>query len=67
MSSWCCAGAWSMFSEASVAIDGLLGAGLQTTAWLYILWHAGFPLFVIVYELLKDADPSKQQPGRVLN
>lgn len=28
---------------------GLLGAGPQTTAWLYIFWHSGFPLFVIVY------------------
>jgi Membrane-associated sensor, integral membrane domain len=36
---------------------GLLGAGLQTTTWLYTLWHAGFPLFVIAYALLKDADP----------
>jgi signal transduction histidine kinase len=35
---------------------GLLGAGLQTTTWLYTLWHAGFPLFVIAYALLKDAD-----------
>jgi hypothetical protein len=56
-----------LFSEASVAIDGLLGAGLQTTVWLYILWYAGFPLFVIVYALLKDGDPSKQQPSRALN
>src|SRR6202045_2780992 len=38
---------------------GLLGAGLQTTHWLYILWHAGFPMFVIAYALLKDADPAK--------
>ena len=28
---------------------GLLGAGPQTTAWLYMFWHAGFPLFVIAY------------------
>jgi hypothetical protein len=39
---------------------GLLGAGLQTTNWLYILWHAGFPMFVIAYALLKDADPAKR-------
>jgi signal transduction histidine kinase len=30
---------------------GLLGAGPQTTAWLYFLWHAGFPLLVIAYAL----------------
>ena len=28
---------------------GLLGAGPQTTAWLYMFWHSGFPLFVIAY------------------
>lgn len=28
---------------------GLLGAGSQTTAWLYMVWHGGFPLFVIAY------------------
>src|SRR5579863_9488014 len=26
---------------------GLLSAGPQTTAWLYMLWHGGFPLFVV--------------------
>jgi signal transduction histidine kinase len=39
---------------------GLLGAGLQSTNWLYQLWHAGFPTFVIAYALLKDADPAKR-------
>ncbi len=29
--------------------DGLLYAGPQTTAWLYVFWHGGFPLFVIGY------------------
>lgn len=33
---------------------GLLGAGTQTTAWIYFLWHGGFPLFVIAYALIKD-------------
>ncbi len=34
---------------------GLLGAGPQTTAWLYMFWHSGFPLFVMAYTLLKDS------------
>ncbi|MBX3502210.1 MAG: MASE4 domain-containing protein [Alphaproteobacteria bacterium] len=34
------------------APGGLLGAGPQSTAWLYMLWHAGFPLAVIAYALL---------------
>jgi len=33
---------------------GLLGAGPQSTAWLYMFWHGGFPLCVIAYALLKD-------------
>ena len=32
---------------------GLLGAGSQTTAWLYMFWHGGFPIFVIAYTVLK--------------
>src|SRR5258708_6434044 len=35
------------------AATGLLGAGTQTTAWLYISWHIVFPLVVIAYVLLK--------------
>jgi two-component system, sensor histidine kinase and response regulator len=33
----------------SFSRTGLLDAGSQTTAWLYIFWHAGFPLAVILY------------------
>ena len=36
------------------APSGLLGAGLQTTAWLFIFWHFGFPASVIGYACLKD-------------
>jgi signal transduction histidine kinase len=39
---------------------GLLGAGLQSTAWLSVLRYLGFPAFVIAYALLKDADPPKR-------
>ncbi|HEY6024891.1 MAG TPA: MASE4 domain-containing protein [Pseudolabrys sp.] len=35
------------------APDGLLGAGPQTTAWLYVFWHGGFPLFVMAYAILR--------------
>lgn len=31
------------------APQGLLGADLQTTAWLFQFWHAGFPLCVLSY------------------
>jgi signal transduction histidine kinase/FixJ family two-component response regulator len=39
---------------------GLLGAGPQTTAWMYMFWHAGFPLFVIAYAMRKDAAPGAE-------
>src|SRR5437867_3055852 len=38
------------------APTGLLGAGPQSTAWLYMFWHGGFPLLVIGYALLKSPD-----------
>ncbi|MBR0715228.1 PAS domain S-box protein [Bradyrhizobium liaoningense] len=38
------------------APNGLLGAGPQTTVWLYMIWHGGFPLFVLTYAWLKDID-----------
>jgi signal transduction histidine kinase len=39
---------------------GPLGASLQSTPWLYLFWHEGFIVFVIVYALLKDFDPFKK-------
>ena len=33
---------------------GLLGAGPQTTAWLYMVWHAGLPAAVMVYAFLRN-------------
>jgi signal transduction histidine kinase len=42
-----------------LAPDGLVG-GLQTTAHLYLIWHCGFPLFVIGYAVAKDPGPSRR-------
>jgi uncharacterized membrane protein len=39
------------------AAGELHGAGLQSANWLYIVWHVGFPIFMIAFALLKDADP----------
>ena len=45
---------------------GLLGAGPQTTAWLYMFWHAGFPLLVIAYALLKSRPgAARWRPRRI--
>ena len=46
---------------------GLLGAGPQSTSWLYTFWHAGLPLFVIGYAFLKDAEPSATGNSRPLH
>jgi hypothetical protein len=51
---------WLLTFPGVFAPGGLLGAGLQSTNWLYILWHGGFPTFVMGYALLKDADPAKR-------
>jgi len=34
--------------------SGLFNGGAQTSAWIYLFWHAGFPLFVAAYALLKS-------------
>jgi hypothetical protein len=50
---------------------GLLSSGLSGAAWLFSFWHILFPLAVIAYVLLKDANESASrlvtlQPGRVI-
>jgi signal transduction histidine kinase len=35
---------------------GLFGSGLQSAVWLYWSWHAGLPLAIIGYVLIKDTD-----------
>jgi diguanylate cyclase (GGDEF)-like protein len=54
-----------VFSE-----TGLLGANNQTTAWLYVFWHGGFPLFVLAYALLPERDDAsayiRRHPGRAI-
>jgi signal transduction histidine kinase len=36
--------------------SGLFGSGLQSAVWLYWFWHAGLPLAVIGYALVKNTD-----------
>ncbi len=45
------------------ARTGLLNAGPQTTAWLYQVWHGGFPLLVLGYALLKDSNGGAKIQG----
>jgi len=45
------------------APDGLLNAGPQTTVWLFMIWHGGFPLLTLGYALLKDSDGGAEIRG----
>lgn len=50
-------------------LSGLLHAGPQTTAWLFMFWHAGFPLAVIGYALLEhgaNARESMRAPATIV-
>ena len=48
---------WMLTFPGGFAPAGQIGAGLQSTAWLYVMWHAGFFLFVIAYALLNRTAP----------
>jgi PAS domain S-box-containing protein len=47
------------------APNGLFNAGSQTTVWLYMVWHGGFPVLVLGYGLLKDRDGGPKIAGSV--
>jgi signal transduction histidine kinase/ActR/RegA family two-component response regulator len=44
------------------AEGGLLSGGPQTTAWLYMLWHAAFPVLVVIYALPPRAGSAPEMP-----
>jgi signal transduction histidine kinase len=41
----------------TLSASGLLGAGLQTAPWVFIVWHTTAPLSVVAYALLKRRGP----------
>ncbi len=45
------------------SLSGVLGAGLQTSAWIYNFWHYGFPLAVIIYAISLRVDHTNQPRG----
>ena len=50
-----------------LAPGGALGSGPQTTAWLYMAWHAVFPLCVVAYALDRGEFGSPRMiPGSML-
>lgn len=44
------------------AASGLLGAGLDTTAWLYVIWHCSLPVAVIAYATLRRSPAEQRVP-----
>jgi signal transduction histidine kinase len=55
---------WLLSFPGVFAPRGLFGgSSSEITVWLYTLWHAGFPIFVIAYVLLKDAQPAVRLRG----
>ena len=45
---------------------GLLHAGQQTTAYLFVSWHVGFPAAIMVYAVLKTHPAPDAAPPRVV-
>jgi two-component system sensor histidine kinase/response regulator len=41
----------------------VLGTSIQSTVWLYMFWHAGFPLAVVCYALLRDDGAGRTDAG----
>jgi two-component sensor histidine kinase len=44
--------------------NALIGDELNSARWLFVFWQTSFPLAVIAYILLKDADKAANQRGR---
>jgi signal transduction histidine kinase len=48
----------------SYAPGGLLGDGIDTPAWLFVLWHTSFPLGVLIYAVTKKPGMATGEPRR---
>jgi signal transduction histidine kinase len=55
---------WALTFPGLFAPAGLLGPGLQTTAWLYTSWHIGSPLILVIAVLLNDSDGKSGESRR---
>ncbi|MGE3539130.1 MAG: MASE4 domain-containing protein [Candidatus Tectimicrobiota bacterium] len=60
----CIAVAHTLIFPDLFAPTGLLGAGPQSTAWIYMFWHGGFPVLILLYTLLEgDTRPGGRLRG----
>lgn len=61
-------GAYALIFPGMFSPTGLFGAGPQATSAMYMLWHSGFPLFVIAYTWFRstglDVSLSVSPPSR---
>src|SRR5258706_2553731 len=46
------------------APTGLIGDGLSSPAWMYVLWHTTFSAAILVYALSKNTTAAARLPGR---
>jgi len=53
--------AYALTFPGAFSPGGLLGAGLQTPGWIFVIWHVGLPTTVIAYALLGRAPVSIQR------
>lgn len=61
--------AYALIFPGLFAPTGLLGSGPQTSSALYMLWHAGFPLGLVAYVLVRRREarcPARPSGGRAL-
>jgi PAS domain S-box-containing protein len=49
-----------------LAPHGVMGSGPQTTVWLFMMWHGGFPLLIMVYAWAKQDDRPLAHPVAAL-
>jgi signal transduction histidine kinase len=69
-SGYICSGSFAFLQTlafpGAYAPAGLIGDGIDTPAWFFILWHTTFPFAVIVYALSKRMDGTVDVQGRLV-
>jgi signal transduction histidine kinase len=45
------------------AANGLIGDGLNSPAWIYVLWHTTFPAAILIYTLTNDVRKATTSAG----
>ena len=43
-----------------IFVPGGLVGGLQSAAWIFVVWHTGFPIFIVAYAFSKDMGGVRQ-------